>query len=230
VIASAPLVVRDLSRRFGPKWVLVRVGFELPAGGGLLLLGANGSGKTTLLRVLATALRPHHGEARWGGRPLWDDREALRPAIALWSHATHLYDDLSARENLLVWARLGGYPSDAATLGARLARVGLADTGDRPVRAFSAGMKRRLALARTLLKRPRLALLDEPFTNLDAEGTALVGAVIDELKADGASVILSTHTPDLGRRHCERALRLEDGRVAWAGPASEAVARAGEAP
>lgn len=221
MLASAPLHVHDLSRRFGPRWVLVRVGFEVPAGQGLLLLGANGSGKTTLLRCLATALRPHHGEASWGGRSLWAERAELRPGIGLWSHTTCLYEDLSAHENLAVWARMGGLRADVSAL---IARVGLLGAADRPVRAYSAGMRRRLALARLLLKRPRLALLDEPFTNLDAEGMRLVADVLDELRAEGATLVLSTHTPELGRRHCERALRLEEGRVVWEGPSGEAVA------
>jgi heme exporter protein A len=221
IAASSPgLVVRDLSRRFGPRWVLVRVNLALAPGESLLLLGANGSGKTTLLRCIATALKPHQGAIELDGVDLWAQRDAARDDVVLLSHATRLYDDLSAHQNLSVWAKMGGYEAD---LPALLQRVGLGATGDRPARAFSAGMKRRLALAIALLKRPRVALFDEPFTSLDTEGRALTGDVIDEIRATGASVILCTHHPEIGARHCETAIRLDAGRIAWKGPASEAA-------
>jgi heme exporter protein A len=207
--------------RFGPRWVLARVSFTLPEGGSLLLLGHNGSGKTTLLRVLATALAPDLGTATLDGRPLWADRAELRGQIALLSHATRLYDDLSARENLRAWAQMGGLRPD---LDALLRRVGLDHTGDRPARAFSAGMKRRLALGLMLLKRPRLALFDEPFTSLDAEGRELMSEVIDAARADGAITVLCTHHPQIGARHCDRAMRLEQGQIVWTGPAHAAAA------
>ncbi len=213
------LVVEELAVRFGPRWALAHVSFEVPEGGSLLLLGHNGSGKTTLLRCLSTAIPYDHGSVRLDGRPLWQDRATLRPQVAMFGHATRLWDDLSARDNLATWAGLVGVADD---LDARLARVGLADTGDRPARAFSAGMKRRLALAVMLLKRPRLALFDEPFTNLDAEGRALVSDVIDEVRAQGALTIVCTHLPDLGARHCDTALVLDDGQVAWRGAAADA--------
>lgn len=213
------LVVEELAVRFGPRWALAHVSFEMPEGGSLLLLGHNGSGKTTLLRCLSTAIPYDHGSVRLNGTPLWQDRATLRPHVAMFGHATRLWDDLSARDNLATWAGLFGVAED---LDARLERVGLADTGDRPARAFSAGMKRRLALAVMLLKRPRLALFDEPFTNLDAEGRALVSEVIDEVRAQGALTVVCTHLPDLGARHCDTALVLDDGQVAWRGAAADA--------
>jgi heme exporter protein A len=215
------LRVTDLSRRFGPRWVLARVSFAVGPGQGLMLLGANGSGKTTLLRCLGTALKPHGGGATWDGVDVWTERDQLRPAIALLSHATRLYDDLSATQNLRAWASMGGY--DPGAIPALLDRVGLSATADRPAGAFSAGMRRRLALALALMKRPRLALFDEPFTSLDVEGRALVHDVLDELAASGATLIVSTHHPESGARHCARALRLGDGRVVWEGPAADAV-------
>lgn len=218
---SQGLVVQDLSRRFGPRWVLVRVSVNVSPGEGLLLLGHNGSGKTTLLRCLATALRPHDGAATWDGTPLWDGRDAVRPQIAFLSHASRLYDDLSARQNLSAWASMGRL--DPSGIDAALARVGLAGTGDRPSGAFSAGMKRRLALAMVLLKRPRLVLLDEPFTSLDVEGRALVHEIVDELRQGGATLVLSTHLAAEGARHCQQAIRLEAGKIVWRGAATDAV-------
>ncbi|MFM2163343.1 MAG: hypothetical protein RLZZ383_2855 [Pseudomonadota bacterium] len=213
------LVVEELAVRFGPRWALAHVDLHVPDGGSLLLLGHNGSGKTTLLRCLATAIPHDHGRVWLDGAPLWADRATLRPRVAMFGHATRLWDDLSARDNLATWAGLFGVRDD---LDARLARVGLSETGDRPARAFSAGMKRRLALAVMLLKKPRLALFDEPFTNLDADGRALVSDVIDEVRQQGALTVVCTHLPDLGARHCETAVVLDDGQVAWRGAASQA--------
>lgn len=186
----------------------------------MLLLGPNGSGKTTLLRCLATALKPHHGQATFDGRDLWADRRALRRDIALLSHETALYHDLSARQNLVSWARMGGFDADVDAL---LDRVGLAETGPKAVRSFSAGMKRRLALARALLKQPRLVLFDEPFSALDPAGRELVGEILTEVRAAGATLIVSTHHAHVGARWCDDAIRLEAGQIAWRGPASDAV-------
>jgi heme exporter protein A len=213
------LVVDGLSRRFGPRWVLIRATFAVPPGGSMLLLGPNGSGKTTLLRTLATALKPHAGTATFQGQALWEQRRELRRKVALLSHASRLYSDLSAAQNLSVWARMGGFQAD---IGALLERVGLADTGRRPAGAFSAGMKRRLALARAMLKEPELVLFDEPFSALDPQGRELVGEVLEGFRARGATLVLSTHHARIGARFCEQAMRLDGGRIVWRGPAAEA--------
>jgi heme exporter protein A len=203
--------------------VLKRLDLEIGAGEALLVTGPNGSGKTTLLRCLATALRPHEGHVRLDGQDLWRTRGRLRDGIGFLSHATRLYEDLSARDNLAVWARLGGLAADPAAL---LARVGLpADRRD-PVRTFSAGMRRRLALAVTLLKQPRLMLLDEPFTALDPEGRALVGGVLDDLRRRGTTVVLTSHRPEEAAPYCTAAAHLDDGRIRWRGAPAEAGAHA----
>ena len=175
-----------------------------------MITGANGSGKTTLLRCVATALRPHHGQVLLDGRDLWRDRRELRPRIALLSHATRLYEDLDARGNLALWARLAGLPLDAPTL---LAAVGLPADRREPVRTFSAGMRRRLALARVLLKRPDLLLLDEPFTALDPAGRALLIERVMALRAEGTTVLVATHVPQVAAALCERRLHMDDGRI-----------------
>lgn len=185
-----------------------------------MLTGANGSGKSTLLRCLATALRPHEGTATLGGRDLWTHRAALRPHIGYLAHQLHVWDDLSPAENLAAWARLGGLKADPAEL---LTRVGLEPRRADPVRALSAGMKRRLALARLLLKRPRLLLMDEPFSALDPDGRALLIDVVSELRSAGATLLLATHLPGIGRQLCDRAVKLEAGRKVWEGTADTLV-------
>ena len=215
------LVVADLARRFGRRWAVARVSFDVPRGGRLLITGANGSGKTTLLRTLATALRPHHGRATFDGQDLWSDRARLRGRIALLSHAARLYDDLSATDNLRVWARLGGTPVEP---GALLERVGLPVGRPEPVRTYSAGMRRRLALALTLLKKPDLLLLDEPFSALDPEGRELVIRIVREITDTGTTLVVASHLPRVAARLCDQGLHMEAGQIVWAGPAAQAPA------
>jgi heme exporter protein A len=194
-----------------------------------MLAGRNGSGKSTLLRVLATALRPDHGEARILGHDVRHAREAVRRKVALLAHQSFLYEALTARENLRVAASFHGPTTPLAAL---LARVGLESRADDPVASFSAGMRKRLSLARVLLQQAELVLLDEPYGELDPPGFALLDGVIGELRQRGATVIMATHLVDRGRQLCDRALLLEEGRLAWSGPAREMPAEApgGSAP
>jgi heme exporter protein A len=212
-VAESGLVVRDLSRRYGPRWVLTHLSFVVPPGSALRVTGANGSGKSTLLRCLATALPPNDGAIELGGRSLWAHRASLRGSIGFLSHAARVYEDLSASDNLAVWARLGGSTVDRDAV---LRRVGLDPARRDPVRAFSAGMRRRLALAVVLLKEPRLLLLDEPFTALDPAGRAVVADVVREARARGACVVMATHLPEVAAELCDRSLHLADGRAAEA--------------
>ena len=205
---------------------MARVTLDVPPGGALMVTGANGSGKTTLLRCIATALKPHHGQIRLGEVDIWADRREARKRIALLSHASRLYEDLSAAENLRSWARMGGLAVDVP---AALARVGLpADRRD-PVRTFSAGMKRRLALARALLKNPDVLLLDEPFAALDPDGRELVGRLVDEIRASGVTLVVATHLPGSALSFCDQAAHMDDGRVIWRGEPSATPALGGHA-
>ncbi|NBD13555.1 MULTISPECIES: heme ABC exporter ATP-binding protein CcmA [Corallococcus] len=211
---SAPaLALHDVSKRYGRRWAVARLTYALPPGRSLLLTGHNGSGKTTLLRLIATALGPTAGRVEVLGRDAVLEREAVRRDVALLSHASFLYEDLTAQQNLMVLARLLGVdaPQDAAD--ALLNRVGLTRRTDSPVRGFSAGMRKRLAIARLLMKAPALALLDEPFGELDPAGIRDMEGVIAELKAGGTTVVLATHLIEQGMSLCEERLHLQDGRA-----------------
>ncbi|MEZ4240273.1 MAG: heme ABC exporter ATP-binding protein CcmA [Myxococcota bacterium] len=212
------IVIDKVSRRYGRRWALTHVSCEVASGESWMLLGHNGSGKSTLLRCVATAQKVHQGEIRFGGQSLWPNRGALREKIAVLSHAPALYDDLSAGENLQVWARLGGHQADVPAL---LTRVGIDPARRDPVRTFSAGMRRRVAIARMLLKRPELVLLDEPFTALDPAGRRWLLDVISELRAGGATLIMATHLPQVAREVADRALILEAGKVVFRGAVDE---------
>ena len=210
----------SLCRRYGRRWALTDVSFEVPEGAVAMVTGRNGSGKSTLLRVLATAIRADRGTVRILGHDAHADREAVRRKVALLGHRTHLYEPLTALENLAVAARFLGADARRLALLARLEQVGLAHRADDPVQTFSAGMRQRLALARVLQQEAQVALLDEPYGHLDAPGFRLVDGVLQKLKARGATVLIATHLLQRGRALCDRALVLEEGRLVFAGAAA----------
>ena len=211
VPAQNAFELEDVSRRFGPRWALCRVSYSLPAGRSLLLTGHNGSGKTTLLRVLATSYKPSAGTLRVFGMDSQKQTDAIRRKVALLSHANALYDDLSAAQNLTLLARLLDVEDPRTKVQAILDRVGLGKREGQAVRTFSAGMKKRLAIGRMLLKRPELVLLDEPFGELDPAGIEQMEGIIGELRAGGTTLVLATHLIEQGERLCQDRLHLEDG-------------------
>ena len=208
--------IRDVSKRYGPRWALARLSYVLPAGRSLLLTGHNGSGKTTLLRLIATASFPTAGKLLVLGKDSRDDRGAIRQRVALLSHASFLYEDLTASQNLVILGRLMGLEDPARDAAALLDRVGLSARTDNPVRQFSAGMRKRVAIARLLLKAPALALLDEPFGELDPAGISQMESLIAELKSKGTTLVLATHQVEQGIKLTEERLHLENGRIAVA--------------
>ncbi len=212
----AAISARGLSRRFGRRWAFCRVDLEVPIGDRLLIIGANGSGKTTLLRTLATLLTPSGGELRLLGIDPRSDPAAVRTRLALLSHRTGLYEDLSAADNLSALARLAGRRADPAAL---LERVGLERRPD-PVRAFSAGMRKRLQIAALLLQEPELILLDEPFAALDQTAMAELSALIRTLPG---TVVIASHQIARAAALCRTALLLDGGLPRWRGSANDAV-------
>lgn len=216
-MSTAPAIdAVDLSRRYGTRWALARVSFRLEQGQSLLLTGHNGSGKTTLLRVLAGAVPASTGQAAIFGMDLAKRRYEVRERVGLLSHANYLYEDLSAQENLLVPARLLGVPDPAARVQELLAKVGLEGRAKDSVRQFSAGMRKRVSIARLLLKEPALALFDEPFGELDPGGIEQMEDLIRELQKAGTTVVLATHLIEQGQSLCTRRLHLSGGRAAQA--------------
>jgi heme exporter protein A len=208
--------VNDVSKRYGSRWALARLSFTLKSGRSLLLTGANGSGKTTLLRTLATAIRPTAGIVRVLGLDCREDRHQVRSQVALLSHTSFLYEDLTAKQNLRLLARMIQLDSADEKIEALLERMGLGPRSQHPVRQFSAGMRKRLAIARVLLKSPRLVLLDEPFGELDPSGIEDMEQAVRELRACGTTIVLATHLIDQGLALCDERLHLEQGRAACA--------------
>lgn len=191
----------------GDHHVLRGVRFEVRAGECLQLTGANGSGKTTLLRTACGLAYPEAGQITWRGEDIRRDLRAFHAQLAYLGHEPPLKAELSARENLRYWIgvrrRLGRDELEQA-----LGRVGAEPWAERPVRTLSAGQKRRAALAGLTLMRVPLWLLDEPTTNLDAEGQKLVGALIDEHLQEGGVALAAAHH-DLALSGAQTLRRLE---------------------
>jgi heme exporter protein A len=198
-----------VARRFGTRWVLRGVSMQVRAGEVVGLLGANGSGKSTLLRIFGTLLRPSAGAARVYGHDVVRAADQVRGTIGFLAHTPGLYDDLTARENLRFAATMLGI---GLNVDAVLARVGLRHAADERVRGFSAGMERRLAVARMLLAEPRLLLLDEPYSNLDAEGIAMMSGVITEAVRNGGAALVVLHELAPAAGILSRTITLRDGR------------------
>lgn len=206
------LALEGIARRFGRRWVLRGVDFTVPRGRVVALCGRNGSGKTTLLRILSTALAPSRGSGRVMGHDL-KDRASVRPLIGMLAHHAGLYDDLTATENLAFSLRMAGERADARQIAEALAATGLEPEAKERVRGFSAGMRRRLGLARLLLRPPALLLLDEPYASFDADGIALVNAFAARVAHEGGAVLVATHDIGRGATVLQEAVRLEAGRL-----------------
>jgi heme exporter protein A len=209
---NSPLVpipavaTHDVARLFGRSAALVDVSLAVERGRLITLVGPNGAGKTTLLRILATSLRPSFGRALVDGIDVVERPELVRRRVAFLPHATGLYDELTALENLRFAATMLGRDDAPTAALEALDEVGLGADARRRVRAFSAGMRRRLALGRLLLARPAVVLLDEPHAALDADGMALVDRLLDGWRTAGVSVVVASH-------HADRIMDMADG---WA--------------
>ena len=211
------VATHQLARLFGRSAALAGVSLRIEHGSTVALLGPNGAGKTTLLRILATSLRPSFGWAQVGEVDVASHPEVVRPLVAYLSHATALYDDLTAAENLAFAASMRGIGDARDAAHSALDEVGLSIDADRRVAAFSAGMRRRLALGRMLIGEPSLILMDEPHAALDADGMALVDRLIDRWRARGATVVVASHQADRVMKLAGGWARLDAGLLAEAG-------------
>ncbi len=187
------LEVVDLECVRGDRRLFSGLGFTLEAGELLHLQGHNGSGKTTLMRMICGLVAPAAGEVRWRGENIRRQREAFHRELVYAGHKSAIKGDLTGVENLRFACRLAGVPVDEAAAWAALERMGLRGHEDLPARVLSQGQKKRVALARLLLNRAPLWVLDEPFTALDKAAVAFLEQVIREHLAGGGLVVLTTH-------------------------------------
>ncbi|HYP78809.1 MAG TPA: cytochrome c biogenesis heme-transporting ATPase CcmA [Steroidobacteraceae bacterium] len=211
---EARLEVLNLHLWRGDRHLLRGVHFAMEPGDALQLLWPNGAGKTSLLRCIAGFLHAEEGTIRWRGVPVDADRDAFHWDMAYLGHETALKADLTAMENLHFACALR-HGADDAALRIALQTVGLAQLDpQQPARSLSAGQRRRLALARLSLWGARLWLLDEPASNLDVAGQAVLATLLGEHLAAGGMAILATHA----------SLAVESGRwQTWGSPAEKAA-------
>lgn len=188
------------------------VGLHVAAGRRVSVVGPNGAGKSTLLRMLATLLRPDSGTLALAGEPCPERVRQARTAIGYLGHDPLVYLDLTAWQNLELFGELHGVTDLRAAIPAALSRVGLLPRAHDPVRTFSRGMAQRLGIARMTLHRPRIMLLDEPYTGLDAQGARLLDEVITATGPDQAAVIV-THELDRALSLAHEVVMLRTGSV-----------------
>ena len=218
---------RGLTRRFGGTLALDGVSFEVAEGAKIALLGANGAGKTTLLALLSTLLTPSEGGASVAGHDLASDGAALRASIGVLTHRPMLYEELTPEENLRFFARLYSVADAGERVEELLRAVGLWLRRDEPTAVLSRGYHQRLAIARALLHRPPVLLLDEPETGLDREALELLDRLV--LHAPGLTVLAATHLRDRVASWADGVLELERGRLLEGGKVAQASAAAGAA-
>lgn len=204
---------RGLVHAFGDRRAVDRVDLDLVAGERIALAGANGAGKSTLLRIFATLQRPQAGTLALMGDEIPGSVRSVRGAIGYLAHDPLVYLDLTARQNLELYAHLYGVADAGRRIPDLLEHVGLLARAEDTVRTFSRGMAQRLALARMMLHRPRLLLLDEPHASLDARGGALLDEQLTAVRTDGRAAVIVTHDVERVARVADRLVVMRAGRV-----------------
>jgi heme exporter protein A len=212
--SAVGLRLENIDKRYGGLLALRGISLAIAAGECVVFAGRNGSGKTTLLRIVSQLVRPSRGTLTFSGpgAPGGGESRAVRPGFV--AHATMVYDELTAEENLLLFARLQEIAQLEKRVEALLHEVGLAERRGSLVRTFSRGMRQRVAIARALLHEPAVLLLDEPATGLDPQGVTWLAEAIRRLRDSGRTILMSLHGESEISQLGTRAIRLDAGSIA----------------
>jgi len=211
--ARAVVEVRGLTKLFGATVAVDAVDLAVGSGEVVALLGPNGAGKTTLLKLLSTAIKPTAGGGRVLGEELVAGRDAIRRRIGMISHNHHLYEDLTAEENLRFAATMHGMRPERRALERALGEVGLGEQAGVRVRSFSSGMKRRLVIGKMLLFDPELLFLDEPHNTLDQAAASLLDGYVAGVRGRGGAALVATHNLTRAFAMADRFCFVRDGRL-----------------
>ncbi len=210
--------VTNLSKSYGFYRIFEDLSFDIHPGECFALFGPNGAGKTTLLRILATLQAPSSGQFTIFGQDGVAEKDAVREIIMLIAHGSHLYDELSAVENLQFALGLRGQSPAPPQIKRALDRTGIGAFADLKIRQFSAGMKKRLDLAKVILAQPQLLLLDEPYNALDHSGVVLTNQLIQETMDRNGTVFMTTHDRDKATQIATRGGILQGGHLQLISP------------
>jgi daunorubicin resistance ABC transporter ATP-binding subunit len=231
-MSSSELVVvtNGLTRRFGDFVAVNNFDLEVSAGSVVSLLGPNGAGKTTIVRMLATLIKPTSGTATVCGHDVVKEADTVRSLLSLTGQFAALEDNLTARENLLLMARLRGYSRAAAGRVSEhlIERFDIGEFRDKLVKSVSGGQRRRVDLAASLVVQPKVLILDEPTTGLDPRSRQVVWNTIRELVGTGVTLFLTTQYLEEADALADYIVLLDHGRATAAGTANELKARIGD--
>ena len=224
------LEVHDLVKHYGDFAAVKGISFDIREGENFSLLGPNGAGKTTTISVLSTLYTPTGGDAIIGGHSASKEPMAVRQIIGVVPQDLALYDDLTARENLLFWGQM--YGLGGRTLKARidevLAQIGLADKANQRIKTYSGGMKRRVNIGVGLLHRPRLLFMDEPTVGIDPQSRRAILDAVKDLNRQGMTVLYTTHYMEEAQELSDRVGIMDHGELIALGTQAELTRQVGE--
>lgn len=224
--SGKPMIEAEgVSKAYDGRPVLRDMTFQVREGEIVGLLGPNGAGKTTMVRLLNGVILPDGGRIRVNGMNPSEEGDTIRGISGIVTEGAGLYHEMSAAANLRFFAELYGCP-DEKRIDGLLARFGLEEHRDKPVGTFSTGMKKRLALAKAMLHRPKLLFLDEPTNGLDPDGVRLVLGILKELnRNEGTTILLCSHVLHQLETVCSGYVFLDKGRIIDAGTLPEIEAK-----
>lgn len=209
--------IQGLTKSFGDHLALRGLDLKVMRGESVVIFGPNGAGKTTLIKVLATIMRPSSGKILINGLNLGDNAEDIRRRIGIVTHQTFLYSNLTAYENMEFYGRMFDVPRQKERIHEVVAMVGMTPRLYDRIGTLSRGMQQRLSIARCLLHKPSIILLDEPETGLDQQAISLLWGLLQAEGEEKRSIILTTHNLERGLELCDRLLILVQGKIAFEG-------------
>jgi ABC-2 type transport system ATP-binding protein len=227
---AAILEVKNLVKKYGDFTAVKGISFDIQEDEIFSLLGPNGAGKTTTISVLSTLYAPTSGDATIGGHSVSQEPMAVRNVIGLVPQELALYDDLSARENLLFWGRMYGLSGRALRVRVAevLEQIGLADRAKERVKAYSGGMKRRVNIGVGLLHKPKLLFMDEPTVGIDPQSRRAILDSVKDLNKQGMTVLYTTHYMEEAQELCDRVGIIDHGELIALGTQAELTRQVGE--